>query len=94
MQRIANKKGVPLYKFSVWFIRKYKEIIIERQRYDGLPGISLPCVLCRKTLDKFDIPWKCQMGEAGWVCSKDDFVPPSRPTTKQKMHLFRRKERR
>ena len=50
-------------------------------------GISLPCVLCRKTIERYDIPWVAHDGEQ-WVHSKkSEVLPPSIPTAKQKRML-------
>ncbi len=50
-------------------------------------GISLPCVLCRKTIERYDICWVAHDGER-WVHSKKtENLPPSIPTAKQKRNL-------
>jgi hypothetical protein len=70
-------------RFVHWTYRKYGTFIIQRVRKDGHPGTSLPCVICRKTLDKIRIPWMAHIEDV-WVKSTDAHVPPSKPTNKQK----------
>lgn len=57
-------------------------MIILRPRADGTVGISLPCVLCRKEIEKSQIRWVAHDGEK-WVYSDRDSLPKSRPTSKQ-----------
>ena len=80
--RILSKKGLGLYDFPTWLHRKYGTIHIERLRDDGTPGCSIPCVLCRKVLDKYRIKWTAFDG-TDWVGDK----AISRPTNKQKFLL-------
>jgi len=50
-------------------------------------AISLPCVLCRKAMERLDICWEAHDG-VQWVHSKkSEYVPPSIPTAKQKRNL-------
>ena len=82
LQRCASKNGISQYKFPVWIHRKYGQMTVWRMRKDGEMGMSLPCVLCRKQLDKYRISWKAHLGP-NWYSSRDDRPPRSRPTTKQ-----------
>ena len=80
------KKGHKPYHFSEWVNRKYGYLIVARKTMYG-DGISLPCVLCRKTIERYDIPWVAHDGEQ-WVHSKkSEVLPPSIPTAKQKRLL-------
>jgi len=50
-------------------------------------GISLPCVMCRKIIEKHDLKWIAHDGEK-WIHSqKTPCLPKSRPTNKQRKHL-------
>ena len=78
----CSKKGYRIHKFSSWVKRKYGAIVIYRKTSYG-DGISLPCVLCRKVIEKYDIKWMAHDGN-GWVHSeKTDVLPKSKPTSKQ-----------
>lgn len=58
-------------------------MIIWRPRADGSVGTSIPCVLCRRAIEKNNIRWVAYDGEK-WVDSvKCHHLPISRPTSKQ-----------
>ena len=60
---------------------------IRRLRKDGIEGISLPCVLCRKAIEKHNIKWCAYDGEQ-WVYShKSESLPKSQPTNKQRRFM-------
>ena len=61
-------------------------MIIIRQRKDGTVGISIPCVLCRHQIEKFQVKWVAHDGEK-WVYSDKDNTPNSIPTSKQVRNL-------
>lgn len=77
-----NKKRTCKDKFSEWLNRKYGRMVILRPRADGSVGISIPCVLCRKEIEKNKVKWVAHDGEK-WVFSDKDKTPISRPTAKQ-----------
>lgn len=79
----SRKAGVPRARFSHWMKRKFGTLVIQRVRKDGQPGTSLPCVMCRKVLDRLKIPWMAHIDEV-WVKSTDVCVPVSKPTNKQR----------
>ena len=61
-------------------------MVVERKTIYG-DAISLPCVLCRKVMERLDIRWMAHDGEK-WVHSKkSEYLPPSMPTSKQKRTL-------
>ncbi len=82
MRHRSRIEGVNSHCFSHWFHRKMKRIIIYRIRQDGNMGTSIPCIFCRKVLDKLYIDWEAHVGES-WVSSKDENVPRSKFTQKQ-----------
>lgn len=86
LQRCATKSGISQHKLSVWIHRKYGRMTVWRMRKDGVMGMSLPCILCRKQLDKFRIDWCAHLG-TNWFSSRDEFPPISKPTTKQRAIL-------
>jgi hypothetical protein len=51
-------------------------------------GNALPCVLCRKSLEKYKIKWVACVGEENWVSSMNpETLPKSKPTHKQRRVL-------
>lgn len=57
-------------------------LTVKRVLGDGNMGISLPCVMCRKALDRLCIQWRAHIGST-WFKSTDPDVPISRPTNRQ-----------
>jgi hypothetical protein len=87
MLRTCCKKGFDMSEFPHWLHRKYGTMVIYRLRNDGLMGISLPCVLCRKSIEKYKIQWTAFDG-VEWIHSlQSDNVPKSRPTNKQRIWM-------
>jgi hypothetical protein len=88
--RECLKRGNKPHQFSSWVHRKYGELVVERKTCYG-HGNSLPCVLCRKAIERIGLKWKAHDGR-GWVHSKKSkYLPPSIPTNKQSRQLgFRR----
>ena len=85
--RQSKKKGVPTYKFSSWLNRVHGTMNIRRLRKDGVEGISLPCVMCRKAIEKYNIKWRAYDGDQ-WVYSyKTENLPKSQPTNKQRRFM-------
>jgi hypothetical protein len=82
----ASRQGVGQHHFASWVHRKYGDFVVSRVFFDGGLGTSLPCVICRKALDRYAIQWRAHIGTS-WVRSTDVNVPPSRATTKQRMKL-------
>ena len=81
----SSKKGIAPSKFSWWVHRKVGKLVITRDKGDGFMGTSIPCILCRKVLDRQMIQWRAHIGEV-WVDSQRDAgsLPPSKLTQKQK----------
>lgn len=61
-------------------------MVIRRERVDGQMGISLPCIVCRKQLDRLKIPWRAHIHDT-WISSRDTDIPPSKLTHRQKIIL-------
>jgi hypothetical protein len=83
----ANRAGVKPHQLGNWIHRKYGDVIIERMCGTGELGTSIPCVFCRKTLDRWAIQWRAHSGSQ-WHRSTDIDVPVSRPTHRQKQLIF------
>ena len=78
----ASRQGVHPWCFSRWVHRKYGTFTVRRVLVNGSLGTSLPCVMCRKSMERLSIQWKAHIGQQ-WVRSTDEIVPRSRPTTRQ-----------
>jgi len=76
----ASREGVRHDKFATWVHRKHGNMIVWRNLADGSPGLSLPCVLCRKALERLSIQWRAHLGTE-WHTNAN--APKSRPTHKQ-----------
>ncbi len=86
LHRECLKKGYKSHQFTEWLHRKYGHLVIMRRNTLG-DAISLPCVLCRKMIERYDICWVAHDGDQ-WVHSKkSDQLPQSIPTAKQKRNL-------
>tara|TARA_R110002072_G_scaffold84065_15_gene190607 strand:+ start:2207 stop:2491 length:285 start_codon:yes stop_codon:yes gene_type:complete len=80
----SRKKGIAQHSVIHWIHRIYGSLTIWRPRLDGIMGISLPCVLCRKALEKYHIRWRAYDG-IKWIDSQQmDNLPKSKPTGRQK----------
>jgi len=80
------KKGYKSHQFTEWLHRKYGHLVIFRKNIHG-DAISLPCVLCRKMIERYGICWSAHDGKQ-WVHSKKtEQLPNSLPTAKQKRNL-------
>jgi len=77
------KTGLGLHEFPWWLNRKYGTMYIERVRHDGALGRSIPCIMCRKMIDRYHIKWAAYDGTM-WLHSSRDVVPDSKPTNKQR----------
>jgi len=86
LQRQANREGIRPAQFVHWTYRKFGPLVIQRTRKDGLPGISLPCVICRKAMDRIRLPWTAHVDDK-WYKSTDADVPESKPTNKQRTYF-------
>lgn len=90
MRHRAQINGVPPSKFPHWLHMKVGSLIVVREKSDGNLGTSLPCILCRKVLDRSNIQWSAHIGDH-WVSSSDDVVPKSKFTNKQRGYFDRRR---
>jgi hypothetical protein len=80
------KKGYKNHQFKSWVNRKCGALVIHRKTSYG-DGISLPCVLCRKVMDKYNLKWIAYDGNE-WIHScKSIHLPKSQPTNRQKRVL-------
>jgi hypothetical protein len=81
----ARKHGIANHAMIRWVRRKMgSQIEVCRLRADGSPGVSLPCIFCRRALEMFDIKLVC------WIDPLHKFegfvadAPPSTFTSGQK----------
>ena len=82
----AGRQGVHPSCLAHWIHRKYGDVMVRRDRGDGTMGTSIPCVVCRKALDKLCIQWRAHIGDI-WFRSTDPNAPKSRPTNRQIKYL-------
>lgn len=82
----ATRQGVRQSQFPAWIHRKYGDLIVVRELGCGGLGTSLPCVICRKALERMSIQWRAHIGNQ-WYKSTDENVPQSKPTLKQRLVL-------
>jgi hypothetical protein len=83
---VASRQGIRKTQMATWIHRKYGDLIVLRELSCGGLGTSLPCVLCRKALERMSIQWRAHVGTQ-WFKSTDDDVPQSKPTQKQRLTL-------
>lgn len=84
MKYRSKIEGIKPSAFSHWLHRKLGKITISRIRCDGQYGTSIPCIFCRKVLDREFIMWRAHIGGENWVSSMDAVVPASKLTQKQR----------
>ncbi len=89
MKYKSRIEGVQPSGFSHWLHRKAGKLTILRIRYDGSHGTSVPCVFCRKVLDRECIDWVAHIGD-NWVSNRDEEAPVSKLTQKQRGWFQRR----
>jgi hypothetical protein len=83
MKHKSKIEGVQPSGFTHWLHRKLGKISIQRIRCDGSHGTSIPCVFCRKVLDREYIHWEAHIGDK-LVSSRDENPPISKLTQKQR----------
>lgn len=71
-----------------WMHKHEKELTIHRYHANGDNASSLPCVLCKKELDKYRLKWKA-FHDNKWIHSTDSELPKSKPTSRQSEQLFK-----
>jgi hypothetical protein len=82
LYRECLKSGYKPHQFTEWLHRKHGDLIVSRQNIYG-DAISMPCVICRKVMERLNISWRAHDG-CQWIHSKkSEFIPESRPTSKQ-----------
>ena len=85
LERQAHVQGGPRHSIA-WFVRRsIGELHIERTTADGAAAICLPCVLCRKELDKYDIRWTAYNKDGETVTS--DEAPKAQLTSRQRRDM-------
>ena len=86
LYRRCMTSGYKSHQFRQWLHRKHGHLVIYRKNIYG-DAISLPCVLCRKMIERYDIYWTAYDGKK-WIHSQNDIcLPVSRPTEKQCRNL-------
>lgn len=81
----ARQKGVATAKMGEYLRRKHGPLRVERRLGDGSEGVSLPCVRCRKELDKYGLRWSAIVECDGHLVeTTNSEAPPSKSTSGQK----------
>ena len=84
--RLAKQHGVPRHAMVYWIRRKTGgSLVVQRFLSDNTAGCSLPCVLCRKEIERYDLAVCCMVRSGETVVSfygKD--LPPSELTCSQR----------
>jgi hypothetical protein len=92
----ARRHGVPQHKVVPWVRRKLgPAVVVLRFRGDGQLGCSIPCVLCQRELQRFDLSVHCYLGDTGddqerrWFCGRltDEGAPAPVLTAGQRRTL-------
>ena len=74
--RAASRRGVPSHALVRW-VRKQLGggVTVHRRTHgDTKDGVSLPCLLCARQLDKFQLHWSAFDG-ARWVTDETNTTP-------------------
>jgi hypothetical protein len=82
MKHRARIEGVTSSGFYHWFHRKIGRVVIWRRLFHGGMGTSVPCIICRKVMDRGLIDWEAHIGTS-WHSSRDSSPPKSKFTIKQ-----------
>jgi hypothetical protein len=85
----ALRKGVARAAIAHWISRHFGHWRIERALSDGSHGFSLPCIFCRRALDRMHVRWVA-FAESGTPIWWDN-APESLPTRRQMKLLGREK---
>ena len=92
-RRLAIKRGVPSHAIISWVRRKTGgTIVVRRYLFDNSLGCSIPCVFCRREIEKYDMVVTCTCQTGGRVEERirDPGFPPSVLTCGQRRMLYRR----
>lgn len=85
--RRACKDGVPDLKVADWLRRKdMGHMTVLRWKADGTLGCSVPCILCRRELLRYDIRFRCVLPDGSWYDGPMDApdAPVCKMTSMQK----------
>lgn len=99
-QRDAQRHGVRPHATIAWVLRKYgHHITVWRTRADGSYGCAVPCVVCRREIERFGLRVHCTTVPLDDASSEwyhgymdDPAAPTSKPTSRQ-AHTWRVAER-
>jgi hypothetical protein len=90
--RLAQKRGVSAHSIVSWVRRKYgTKIVIWRELANGQMGCSVPCVICSKWLQRFDLRITCIGPDTKWWTGyvTDPDAPKSKLTSKQSQTMLK-----
>lgn len=79
-------RGLP--RVADWIRRHYGAWTVERVLSDGSCGVSVPCLLCRRAMDRLGVRWVATSREGCRVGSTDPEPPKSSLTRRQKQQFI------
>jgi hypothetical protein len=86
LRRCALRAGAAAHEVGAWIRRKHGSVTVTRpvQRPDGslAAGTSLPCVTCRRLLDRLGVRWSATAPD-GRTVDSSSFEGKSKPTGRQ-----------
>uniref|UniRef100_A0A383WIR3 Uncharacterized protein n=1 Tax=Tetradesmus obliquus TaxID=3088 RepID=A0A383WIR3_TETOB len=86
----ASRAGVPRHQVVHWVRRKAGgSITVWRHLADGSLGVSVPCVVCKAALARFDLRVTCMVAPGQWYCGRltEPGAPRVKPTSGQLMRM-------
>lgn len=95
--RLAVKRGVAAHAIISWIRRKTGgTIVVKRYLFDNSLGCSVPCVFCRREIEKYDLVVTCtgRSGDKFEGRINDPEFPPSVLTLGQRRMLTTEHQRR
>lgn len=94
--RLASKNGIHPHSIIPWVRRKMGGyLVVRRSLCDDSPGCSVPCILCLREIQKYDLVVRCTFdAEDGRPCIfEGKFVPENTPPpsvlTRGQKRMFR-----
>lgn len=88
--RRHGARGLP--HVADWIRRHYGAWTVERVLSDGSLGVSVPCLLCRRAMDRLGVRWVATGRDGSQVGSADPSPPESSLTRQQRKQLGRKCE--
>lgn len=85
LKQRALRKGVSAHNVWRFLYRALNFCVITRRQKNEQLSISLPCVCCRRQLDRLGVRWSACDREGNFVT--DDNAPPALKTSRQRIFM-------